>query len=503
MKINKLLSQLLILVLLCTALTYESAFCDDKTVYRATWESLQKQTVPKWYQNAKFGIFIHWGVYSVPAYFSEWYPRHMYMPGSDVYNYHRKTYGPQSEFGYKDFIPMFKAEKWDPDMWADLFAKSGAKFIVPVAEHHDGFPLYDCSYTTWDSYDMGPKRDIVGELAAAVRKRGLKFGVSSHRAFNWSYFNRDGDFDTNNPHYWGLYGVGNKGPIAATEETHGFDYLRTSESFLKDWYARTVELVDSYQPDLVWFDWVINREEFEPWLKKFGAYYYNQGLAWNKGVVINYKYTAFADKSAVLDIERGKLSGTYKMIWQTDTSVGKKSWGYIKDESYKSVNEIIDQLIDIVSKNGILLLNIGPKANGTIPLEAEKILLEIGEWLQINGDAIYGTRTWDLYGEGPTEEIEGAHQESKNLTYTAQDVRYLIGAADSETPFYAIALDYPEEEFHFPALGINSKYSFRKIKEVSMLGYDGELEWSQTEEGLTISLPDKKPCDHAFCFVIL
>lgn len=475
--------------------------CSSQT-FQPNWSSLKNYQVPKWYQDAKFGIFIHWGVYSVPAFESEWYPREMYMEGTEAYKHHLETYGSQSEFGYKDFIKMFKAEKWNPEEWAELFAKSGARFVVEVAEHHDGFPMYDCSYTTWDAYDMGPQRDIVGELEKAIRKRGLKFGVSSHRAFNWSYYPRGNNYDTNNPFFWGLYGIGHKEPNAETEETHGFDYLCTSESFLKDWDARTTELVDKYEPDLIWFDWVINREEFEPYLQKFASYYYNKGIEWNKGVVINYKYDAFPDATAVLDVERGKLSGISERTWQTDTSVGKKSWGYIKDEEYKSAGNLVDQLIDIVSKNGILLLNIGPKSDGTIPQEAKEILLKIGKWLSINGEAIYGTRPWKIYGEGPTVQFEGAHQESKNKSYTADDVRYLIGVQDSRTPFYAIALDWADTEFHFPSLSSGSTKKYKKVNQVKMLGYDGELVWSQSKDGLTIKSPDKKPCEYAYCFVI-
>jgi alpha-L-fucosidase len=489
----------IVLAVIVSLIIYGNLMGQD---FYPSWESLKNQTVPQWYQEGKFGIFIHWGVYSVPAFGSEWYPRIMYMKESDIYKHHLETYGPQSEFGYKDFIPLFRAEKWNPEEWADLFVKAGAKFVVPVAEHHDGFPMYDCSYTVWDAYDMGPKRDLINDLSIAVKKRGLKFGVSSHRAFNWSYYPRGNEFDTNNPFYWGLYGVGHEGPGGATEYTHGDGYLRTSDSFLKDWYARTTELVDKYQPDLVWFDWVINRQEFEPWLQKFAAHYYNKSIEWKKGVVINYKYDAFPKASAVLDVERGKLGNKSKRVWQTDTSVGKKSWGYIKDEEYKSVNDLVDQLIDIASKNGVLLLNIGPKADGSIPEEAREILLEIGKWLDVNGEAIYGTRPWRIYGEGPTEEFGGAHQESKNKTYTAQDVRYLLGPDDDEVPLYAIALDYPDNEFNFPALRTDANKSYKKVNEVRMLGYADELEWTQSESGLKISLPDKKPCEHAFCFVI-
>ncbi|HEV2122818.1 MAG TPA: alpha-L-fucosidase, partial [Chloroflexota bacterium] len=345
--------------------------------YAPTWDSLRSYTVPSWYVDGKFGIFIHWGVYSVPGFGNEWYPRNMYVQGSKVFEHHVQTYGPQTQFGYKDFISQFTADKYDPDHWAALFRRAGAQFVVPVAEHHDGFAMYDCSLSEWNAAKMGPKRDIIGELAAAVRRQWLVFGLSSHRAEHWWFFNGGTQFDSDvqDPRFAGLYG-----PAQSRE-------LPPNEQFLDDWLARTCELVDKYQPQLVWFDWWIEQPAFEPFLTQFAAYYYNRGTQWGRGVAINYKHQAFPEGTAVFDVERGQLADLRPYFWQTDTSVSKSSWGYTANQDYKSTASLIGDLIDIVSKNGALLLNIGPLPDGTIPEEEERILLEIGHWLSVNGEA--------------------------------------------------------------------------------------------------------------------
>ncbi|NLE61196.1 MAG: alpha-L-fucosidase, partial [Planctomycetes bacterium] len=239
--------------------------------FEPTWESLERYQVPQWYLDGKFGIFIHWGVYSVPAFGNEWYPRNMYLQDSKEFKHHLAKYGPHTKFGYKDFIPQFKAEKFDPNHWAEVFRKAGAKFIVPVAEHHDGFAMYDCSLSPWCAAKMGPKRDIVGELAAAVRKQGMVFGLSSHRAEHWWFFDGGMKFDSDvkDPQYASLYG-----PAQPEKASH------PDKAFLDDWLARTRELVDKYQPQLVWFDWWIQQPEFAPYLQEFAAYYYNKGAEW-------------------------------------------------------------------------------------------------------------------------------------------------------------------------------------------------------------------------------
>lgn len=235
--------------------------------------------------DAKFGIFIHWSVYSVPAFQNEWYPRNMYIKGHPAYQHHLETYGPHDKFGYRDFIPMFTAENWDPKDWARLFCEAGARYVVLVAEHHDGFALYDCSYTRWNSMKMGPKRDIVGELAEAVREEGLAFGVSYHRAEHWWFFEGGMQFnsDVRDPRYYDFYGP------AKPSDT------QPDEEFLRDWLRRACELVDKYRPQLFYFDWWIEQPVFEPYLRFFAAYYYNRAYKWGTGVVINYKHNAFPE----------------------------------------------------------------------------------------------------------------------------------------------------------------------------------------------------------------
>jgi len=452
--------------------------------YEANWESMKQYKVPRWYNDAKFGIFIHWGIYSVPAYASEWYPRQMYQKGHRAYNYHLEHYGPQSQFGYKDFIPSFKADKWDPEAWAELFEKAGAKYVVPVAEHHDGFPMYACSYTSWDASEIGPRRDVLGELGAAVRRHGMKLGASSHRAKNWSYYFYEDGFDTVDPRYSGLYG-----------RAHGHDEP-ADEEFLEDWYARTVEIVDKYQPDLMWFDFGFERPEFEPYRRKFAAYYYNKAIEWGKEVAINYKHDAFPSWAAVLDIERGKLDSIREAFWQTDTSVCLRSWGYIQDHEYRSVDSLVDELVDIVSKNGCLLLNVGPRPDGTIPEEQQRILLEIGQWLDVNGEAIYGTTYWRTFGEGPTRTKAGYHRERRQKKFTAEDIRF----TSKGDKLYAIVLDWPGGELVIRTLGSRSQLCPQQITEAAMLGSSEKPGWSRDEEGLKITMPSQRPCDHAYAF---
>jgi alpha-L-fucosidase len=465
--------------------------------YEPTWESLKRYEVPEWYKDAKFGIFIHWGVYSVPAFGSEWYPREMYQQGRREFEHHVKTYGPQSKFGYKDFIPMFKAERYDPAAWARLFKEAGARFVVPVAEHHDGFAMYDSRLTRWDVKEMGPRRDLIGELAEAARREGLVFGLSSHRAEHWFFMDggRRFDSDVRDPRYADFYGPAKPKPPQEREMEAEFG---PDEAFLKDWLARTEELVDKYRPQLVWFDWWIGNEKFEPYKRSFAAFYYNRGLEWGRGVAINYKYNAFPEGTAVLDVERGQLAGIRPEFWQTDTAVSKNSWGYVEGQQYKTADSIVDDLIDIVSKNGALLLNIGPRPDGTIPEPEQRLLREIGGWLRVNGEAIYGTRPWRVYGEGPTAVVEGAFNDTKRQPFTGQDIRFTTKGGD----LYAIALAWPGEELRMKSLGTTSPSSPGAVKSVELLGSRGRLKWSQTAGGLVVKMPKVETDRHAYAFRI-
>lgn len=468
------------------------------TRFEPTWESLRNYRVPEWYEDAKFGIFIHWGVYAVPAFGNEWYPRNMYIQGRPEFEHHLATYGPHHEFGYKDFIPLFGAEQFDPAAWADLFRRAGARFVVPVAEHHDGFAMYDCSFSRWTAVQMGPKRDVIGELADAVRQAGMVFGLSSHRAEHWWFMNGGRAFpsDVQDPAYADFYGP-------AVVHTHGKDGQLDTEpypspEYLEDWLARTVELVDKYQPQLVWFDWWIGHPAFEPYLQRFAAHYYNRGLEWGKGVAINYKNQCFPEGTAVLDLERGQLKDIRPMLWQNDTSVSKNSWGYVQDQDYKHATDLIQDLVDVVSKNGALLLNIGPRPDGTIPEPEQDLLLEIGKWLQVNGEAIYGSRPWVVFGEGPTEVPEGMFTDTQRAAFTAQDFRF-TRRADA---VYAICLGRPSGEVTVQSLGSGSPLHADQIAQVTLLGSPGELRWRQDGTGLHIDPPTQMHGDHAYTFKI-
>jgi alpha-L-fucosidase len=460
--------------------------------FQPTWESLAQFQVPDWYIDGKFGIFIHWGLYCVPAFGNEWYPRHMYQQGTREYEHHCPTYGPPDRFGYKDFLPQFTAADFDATEWAELFRQAGAKFVVPVAEHHDGFAMYDSGFSDWCAARKGPKRDIVGELAAAVRKAGMVFGVSTHREEHWWFFGEGMKIpsDVQDPAYNGLQGL--YGPARTQEDT-------PTEEWLEDWLARTCELVDKYRPQLVWFDWWINNPAYEPYLRRFGAYYYNRGVEWGQGVAINYKEKAFREGTAVYDIERGQLAGVNPLFWQNDTSVSRNSWGYVQDQDYKTVGSIVQDLVDVVSKNGALLLNIGPRADGTIPEPEIAMLLEIGQWLKVNGEAVYGTRPWKVYGEGPTEVFEGGFTDTKRAAFTAQDIRF-TARGDA---LYATALAWPEDgALTIISLAEGSELYPGAIEEVRLLGHDAPLAWRREAGGLAVTLPSEKPCDHAFVLKI-
>ncbi len=468
--------------------------------FRPDWESLEKYEVPEWYQDAKFGVFIHWGVYSVPAFGSEWYPRDMYRVGSEEYEHHRATYGPQDKFGYKDFIPMFKAEHFDPAAWARLFKEAGFKYVVPVAEHHDGFAMYDSGLSDWTAAKKGPQRDIIGDLAKAVRAEGLHFGASSHRVEHDFFLGvgRTIPSDVNDPKYAAFYGPAHNWLQARGGTPVSNDFTYVSPQWADDWLARASEIVEKYHPDIMYFDWWIGQPAIRPNLGRFAAFYYNESLKYGDHVgVINYKEFSMQEHAAVLDLERGQLGDIRPLHWQTDTSISNRSWGYIKNDTFKSPQFVIHQLIDIVSKNGNLLLNIGPRSDGTIPDEVQFVLREVGSWLKVNGEAIYGTRPWRIYGEGPTQVAAGAFHDTDTTTYTAQDFRFTT----KDDTLYAIELGWPSGgESIVHALG--TTVGAQRVSSVSLLGSDVKLRFDQLTDGLHIQLPVQEPGRYAYAFKV-
>lgn len=469
--------------------------------YRADWASLNEYPVPEWYKKAKFGIFIHWGVYSVPAFGSEWYPRLMYLEGTKEFEHHVKTYGPHKDFGYKDFIPMFRAEKFDPKEWARLFRESGAKYVMPVAEHHDGFQMYDSELSEWCASKMGPKRDVLGELKTEIEKEGMVFCASSHRAENYWFFAGSRTFDS------GIEGEGMVEPYGFRDQAYasgdpqhmdtGVYSKPATKEHLQNWLARTCELVDKYQPKIVWFDWWIQNECFKPYLKKFAAYYYNRAAQWGVEVAINYKYEAYAYSTAVFDIERGQLSAIRPRFWQTDTAVAKNSWGYTENNQFKDPVDIVCDIIDIVSKNGAMLLNVGPRADGTITEEDQAVLRGIGSWLAVNGESIYDTTYWQVFGEGPTQVEDGAFTDTSRQPFTSKDIRFTYKA-----PYvYANVLVWPEDgKISIESLG--SKKFSGVVRNVSLLGHDNKVTFRHEEGALEIQAEGKIESRYPVCLKV-
>ncbi|HEX3471105.1 MAG TPA: alpha-L-fucosidase [Silvibacterium sp.] len=461
--------------------------------FQPNWDSLKNYKIPDWYQDAKFGIFIHWGLYSVPAFGSEWYPRAMYLQDSPEFKHHVETYGPQTTFGYKDFIPQFHAEHFDPAAWAALFKASGAKYVIPVAEHHDGFPMYATDLSDWSAAKMGPQRDLIGDLAKAIRAEGLHFGASSHRAEHYWFLNGGRAFpsDVQDPKYAAFYGPAHIGIDPSKDDTGHPD-----AAYLNDWLARSAEIVKKYNPELIYFDWWVHQKEFEPYLQRFAAFYYNQAAKQGIQPVLFRKNEAFPDGTTVLDIERGQLDQIRTQHWQTDTSISNASWGYVKNDSYKSAESIVHQLVDIVSKNGNLLLNIGPRSDGTIPEEAQTILRQIGVWLKVNGDAIYGTRPWSVYGEGPTKVVAGSFHDTSGGAFTPQDIRFTT----KDGALYAIALGWPQDG-HLTIHSLASTTNFN-VGEVTLLGSPAKISFTQETDGLHLNLPSKPDSTYAYSFKI-
>ena len=470
--------------------------------YQPTWNSVREHITPKWFKDAKFGIYTHWGIYSVPACRpnATWYPHNMYLDGTPQFEHHVKTYGHPSKFGYKDFIPMLTGEKFDADEWADLFKKAGAKFAGPVGEHHDGFSMWDTKLNEWNSAKMGPKKNVVAELEKAIRKLDMKYMVALHHAENWRFFPHwKLDCDVSNPAYAGLYGEPNN-----TEWANGvpkgniYDLQsKPSQKFLEKWLAKTFEIVDKFTPDLLWFDFGLGDIQ-EHYQREFLAYYYNKALEWNKEVVVNYKFNNLVAGSGVIDIEQGSSDVLTYNDWITDTTVDDgDGWAYLFDAKYKSSESLIHYLIDNVSKNGYMLLNVGPKPNGEIPDEAKSILLNMGKWLNLNGEAIYGTTAWRIYGEGPTKMTKsGPFCENEGLKYTAKDIRFTA----KDDALYAICLGWPEKEVLIESTrGILYE---EEIESIRMLGVEGEMQWKCTKEGLLVQMHGEKPCEAAYVLKI-
>lgn len=458
--------------------------------YEANWDSLANyEETAEWFKDAKFGIYAHWGVLSVPAYANDWYPRNMHMVGSDEYKHHVATYGEPAEFGYHDFVPMFKAEKFDANAWAELFQKSGAKFAGIVAQHHDGWSNWDSKNNPWNSMDMGPQRDIVGELGEAIHARGMKFVTSFHKARNLQIFQDDSSKWQDDTSY---FPYDPDMPTSSRDSLISIMYGNISkEQFYKNWLTELNEVINQYSPDLIYFDSKLDKLP-DSIKAQFVADYFNFATKNGKQVVITHKEGELPKSVSLEDFEKGRMNKKTEEFWLTDETVSVGSWSYTNDLGLKTANEIIDLLADIVSKNGALMLNVSPMANGIIPDNQQAILREIGEWMEINGESIYGTRTWEVFGEGPTKQ-EKSGMFLDQLAYTEKDIRY----TQKGNAIYAIILGWPGENEKVLLSSFKSTNLSSKIQSVAVLGSEEVVNYQDTDEGLKVQMPSEKMDDKA------
>ncbi|MFZ2995836.1 alpha-L-fucosidase [Sphingobium sp.] len=465
-------------------------------------ESLNGYDAPEWFRDAKFGIWSHWGPQAVPRQ-GDWYARFMYVPGHPHYDHHVKTYGHPSEFGYKDIIPLWKAERFDPEALMDKYAAAGAKYFVSMGVHHDNFDLWNSRHHRWNATAMGPKRDIVGAWQKAARRCGLRFGVSEHLAasYSWWYPNHLYDqfwpklglaYDGADPRFADLYHDNRDEPFRNTPESW---YTRNA-AFHQLWFRRISDLIDNYDVDLLYADGGLPFGEVG---RSLVAHLYNKSIS--RTGKLNAVYTCkdsgsgeFHRKAVVQDVERGVLKGINPSPWQTDTSNG--DWFYSDNFDYKTPAQVITMMADIVSKNGNMLMNVVQYPDGSLPPQSEQLLAELAAWMKINATAIHGTRPWKIHGEGPTEAAEGMFKEK--VDYTARDIRFTTRG----DTLYAIALGEPAGSVAITALASDNPHERRRVRRVRLLGHRGTIAFQQTGQALVITMPGTLPSRHANAFEI-
>jgi alpha-L-fucosidase len=426
----------------------------------------------------------------------------MHMKNSPEYRHHLETYGDPSEFGYHDFVPMFIAERFDADEWADLFKKAGARFAGPVAEHHDGFSMWASKLTPWNVKDKGPRRDITGEIARAIHARGLRLFTSFHHARNNQHRIIVDGYLKWTGHYPRIEGWPT---ISEDPELRMLYGNLPRRQFLNLWLGKLREVIDNYQPDIIWFDSWLDEIPIET-RQEFSAYYLNCASEWGKDVVITRKQDDLPLEYTVMDIEKGRMRDVTEEVWLTDDTISNGSWCYTEGLTIKPSSQVLHSLIDIVSKNGVLVLNISPKSDGTIPDDQKAVLLDIGQWLETNGEAVYGTRPWLTFGEGPTDRslprgTFGGVTDPKG-GYNWRDIRYTW--SKDEKYLYAISLGNPESraELLLTAFAQNAQEKALKVSDVLIIGSNVDIKWEHRNDGLSIIIPDSVPQTLASVFRI-
>lgn len=477
--------------------------------FEPTLESLTAYRCPEWFHDAKLGIYVHWGVYSVAEH-GEWYAREMYEEGSATYRHHLKTWGHPSEFGYHDLIPLWKAERFDPDAWLALFKEAGAKYFTPCAAHHDGFSLWDDPYQPFNAVRMGPRKDLLGMMRDAALRHGLRFGVTTHfdRSINWLQPAHGADksgpkagvpYVTLTPQNQDLY-------LLPRADGNRADPEDAPTFWREYWLLRQKHLIDAYRPDFIYLDSAVpfaGADNGRAGMRLF-AYFYNRNAQWHggrqEGVMTHKgakgpKRAPYFDRIATLDIERGRAGSIRDDPWQTDDSIGP--WGYHTRVPYVEPGAMVDKLVDIVSKNGNLLLNVPPRADGSLDDQTVAFLKRLGAWVRVNGEAIYATRPWLVFGEGPNVRMGDRDRRSP---YTHQNLRF-TRSKDGRT-LYVVQLAWPGagERFTVTSLAAGRPGADLGVEGVALLGCDEPIDWARDEQGLHITSPAAAPDELAVAY---
>lgn len=494
---NKLTLSTVVLCVMLSALACNQE--PQKPTFEESWESLsQIDREPEWFKDAKFGIYFHWGVYTVPAYDNEWYPRWMYVPNRDdwggtVHEFHTNNFGPLSEFNYHDFIPMFTGEHFDAEEWAELFKNAGAKFGGPVAQHHDGFAMWDSEVNPWNAKDMGPEKDILGELYNELKKNDMKTIATFHHArllqryaqdtASWAKNTPDPGWDSHYPYH----------PDYVTSTTD--PKLRKLygnipiDEFHNYWLNQITEVVDEYAPDIIWFDSWLDKIP-EDYQKKMVAHHFNTATSRGQKPIAAHKQEDLPANVGMLDIEQGGKTEISEDYWLTDVTISYGSWSYVTGQGYKNPALVIRNMIDVWSKKGVVLLNISPKSDGTIIEEQRAVLSKIGEWIRKHEEAVYETRAYSVYGYGEAD-FEAGHfgGQSATIDYNEKDIRFTVSKYQKHLYVYALGMPEPNSPFEIRT-NVNPN-----IKQVSVVGSGAELEWSVADSVLTFTTPAASEMD--------
>ncbi|PXA87199.1 alpha-L-fucosidase [Caulobacter sp. D4A] len=504
------------------------ALAASRGPFKASWESLAAgYKTPDWFRDAKLGIWSHWGPQCVPEY-GDWYGRQMYQQGNPFYEHHVKTYGHPTKFGFMEFIPRWKAQAWDPEALMKTYVAAGAKFFMSMANHHDNLDMFDSRHHAWNTTRVGPRRDIVGTWEKVARSHGLKFAVSNHAAHAWHWWQTAYGYDAEGPlkgqrydafrltkadgkgKWWQgldpqqLYtghnmvipdGVGSIAEANAWHDKHDGEWLETpppnNPAFVRNWLLRQNDLVDRYKPDMVYFD------NYALPLGQAGleatAHFYNNAVRQTGRtdvVVTGKKLTPFQRKAIVEDVERGFSDRLRDEPWQTDTCIGNWHYdrGLYERNGYKTAKDVVQRLTDVVSKNGTLMLSIPQRGDGSIDDKEAKVLADMAGWIAVNGEAIYSTRPWKIYGEGPTRLVEGMQNEGDAKPFQATDIRFTTKAG----ALYALPLVEPEREMVIESLAVGAPHASGEVRRVSLLGGD-PLPFTRDDKGLKITLPERRP----------